>query len=328
MIQRKEILRRCPEFRIRLQKIGCNWNLIHLASEYGYVELVKALVTKDASICSSLDLSNKSPLDYAAMSWRTQVIHELLSPKLLLQNALCIALGKRQREAFRVLAMKYMEDWVHQYDRIKAAKMDAKARLLMCVIQMGYFEGYKDLVDRCPLILDYVTAFPFGGTPLHIAIKAGKGKLTEFVKDIIRRKPQFARELDHKGHTPLDIASIHGYLDIVKELLGQVGPHLCSLHAGRHILKDDDADEYHIENILDTYINTKMLVDKDDEADQGRRHIFMKDDALYYGKTNSITHAIYHERISVINELLPIWWKSSGVVIKARDVSLFQYEEN
>ncbi|KAI3900975.1 hypothetical protein MKW92_009339 [Papaver armeniacum] len=130
----KEILRRCPEFRIRLQKIGCNWNLIHLASEYGYVELVKALVTKDASICSSLDLSNKSPLDYAAMSWRTQVIHELLSPKvciqlsvgevkLLLQNALCIALGKRQREAFRVLAMKYMEDWVHQYDRIKAAKV-------------------------------------------------------------------------------------------------------------------------------------------------------------------------------------------------------------
>lgn len=129
----KEILRRCPEFRTRLQKIGCNWNLIHLASEYGYVELVKALVTKDASICSSLDLSNKSPLDYAAMSWRTPVINELLSPKvctqlsvgevkLLLENALCIAVRKN-RAAFRVLAMKYMEDWVHQYDRIKAAKV-------------------------------------------------------------------------------------------------------------------------------------------------------------------------------------------------------------
>ncbi|KAI3868989.1 hypothetical protein MKX03_015946 [Papaver bracteatum] len=173
--------------------------------------------------------------------------------------------------------MKYMEDWVHR-DIEKAAKVHPsnciydqiskmiivlsweviKTRLLMCVIQMGDFEGYKDLVDRCPDILDYVSAFPFGGTPLHIAIKA-------------------------------------------------------------------DPDEYHIENINDTYVKTKLSADKDD--DDG--HImYMKDETLYYGLHTPLAYALYHDRISVINELLPIWWKSIGVLLKSRDLSLFVATKN
>ncbi|KAI3895460.1 hypothetical protein MKX03_002561 [Papaver bracteatum] len=60
---RKEIIRRCPDFETKLY--GDQWNLIHLASEYGHLEIVKVLLISttngDESVCSAL-CSRSCPL--------------------------------------------------------------------------------------------------------------------------------------------------------------------------------------------------------------------------------------------------------------------------
>ncbi|KAH1056839.1 hypothetical protein J1N35_034904 [Gossypium stocksii] len=49
---------------------------------------------------------------------------------------------------------------------------------------------------------------------------------TDFVREIIQRKPEFTRELDSRGSSPLHLASAKGYVDIVKALLF-VNPDMC-----------------------------------------------------------------------------------------------------
>ncbi|KAI3895458.1 hypothetical protein MKX03_002559 [Papaver bracteatum] len=61
---------------------GDQWNLIHLASEYGHLEIVKVLLISTTNggmnPCVRLDIDAKSPLDYAAMKGREDVIDVLL----------------------------------------------------------------------------------------------------------------------------------------------------------------------------------------------------------------------------------------------------------
>ncbi|XP_048326764.2 ankyrin repeat-containing protein BDA1-like [Ziziphus jujuba] len=52
--------------------------------------------------------------------------------------------------------------------------------------------------------------------PLHIASTAGH---VEFVKEMIRLKPGFAKEVNQDGFSPIHLASAIGHLEIVKELL-------------------------------------------------------------------------------------------------------------
>nr|XP_015877640.2 ankyrin repeat-containing protein BDA1-like [Ziziphus jujuba var. spinosa] len=61
--------------------------------------------------------------------------------------------------------------------------------------------------------------------PLHIASTAGH---VEFVKEMIRLKPGFAKEVNQDGFSPIHLASAIGHLEIVKELL-KVDRELCRL---------------------------------------------------------------------------------------------------
>ncbi|KAI3994725.1 hypothetical protein MKX01_002341 [Papaver californicum] len=89
------------------------------------------------------------------------------------------------------------------------------------VFDLLHYEAFSKLQVEDPEILDYVCELPLGGTPLHIAVRFGQ--LNDCTKEIIRVRPDFAARKDHKGRNPIHIASARGFLEIVKELLTQIG---------------------------------------------------------------------------------------------------------
>lgn len=77
-------------------------------------------------------------------------------------------------------------------------------------------EALHKLIQENPLILsDYALISPHEN-PLHVATKAGQ---LEFVREIIKLKPENVTELNNEGFRPLDIASAFGHVEIVKELI-------------------------------------------------------------------------------------------------------------
>ncbi|KAL3844495.1 hypothetical protein ACJIZ3_001898 [Penstemon smallii] len=81
-----------------------------------------------------------------------------------------------------------------------------------------------NLIQEDPLILDrnnIITTFL--ETPLHIAAMLGH---QEFSVQLLRQKPQLAKELDYRRSSPLHLASTNGHVEIVKALL-QVNPDMC-----------------------------------------------------------------------------------------------------
>uniref|UniRef100_A0A5B6YKP1 Putative Ankyrin repeat-containing protein n=1 Tax=Davidia involucrata TaxID=16924 RepID=A0A5B6YKP1_DAVIN len=96
----------------------------------------------------------------------------------------------------------------------------------------GNIGSLQQLLEENPLILaDFALISPHEN-PLHIATKAGQ---LVFVQEIIRHKPELARELNQDGFRPMDIASSLGYVEIVKEILTSTGPdhEICRM-VGRH----------------------------------------------------------------------------------------------
>ena len=62
--------------------------------------------------------------------------------------------------------------------------------------------------------------------PLNIAAKVGQ---LHCVQEIIRTKPELAKEPSQDGFQTLDIASTYGYFEIAGELLASSGPRISSL---------------------------------------------------------------------------------------------------
>ncbi|KAJ8772419.1 hypothetical protein K2173_027596 [Erythroxylum novogranatense] len=99
--------------------------------------------------------------------------------------------------------------------------MDMK---LLDVSLSGYVDHLHQLVRENPIILNNICLLS-AENPLHIASITGH---LEFVKEILRLKPEFAKELNQDGLTPMHIAAVNGYVDIVGEL-ASVDCELCRL---------------------------------------------------------------------------------------------------
>uniref|UniRef100_A0A5B7C048 Uncharacterized protein n=1 Tax=Davidia involucrata TaxID=16924 RepID=A0A5B7C048_DAVIN len=80
----------------------------------------------------------------------------------------------------------------------------------------GDVAALNALLKVDPLILEKVALAPVADTPLHIAALAGK---TDFVKELLKRTPSFALELNQDGLSPMHIAAAKGHIYVVKELL-------------------------------------------------------------------------------------------------------------
>ncbi|XP_048330939.2 ankyrin repeat-containing protein BDA1 [Ziziphus jujuba] len=91
----------------------------------------------------------------------------------------------------------------------------------------GSVTALLELLQQDRLILDRMASLNgITETPLHVAAILGH---TDFVKEILHRKPQLAKELDSKRSSPLHLASAKGHVEIVKALV-VISPALC--HAG------------------------------------------------------------------------------------------------
>ncbi|XP_017983110.1 PREDICTED: serine/threonine-protein phosphatase 6 regulatory ankyrin repeat subunit B [Theobroma cacao] len=83
------------------------------------------------------------------------------------------------------------------------------------------------LLEEDPLILEDNSKHASVETPLHIASLHGH---TDFVSNILRQKPGFAKVVNSKGYSPLHVACANGHVEIVKELLkvdGESDHELC-----------------------------------------------------------------------------------------------------
>ncbi|XVE70860.1 hypothetical protein DITRI_Ditri10aG0104600 [Diplodiscus trichospermus] len=80
-----------------------------------------------------------------------------------------------------------------------------------------------ELIQHDRLILDRALVNYTSETPLHVAAMLGH---TDFVKEIIHRKPEFTRGSDSEVSSALHLASAKGYVEIVKALLS-VDPDMC-----------------------------------------------------------------------------------------------------
>ncbi|KAH0979277.1 hypothetical protein GBA52_006454 [Prunus armeniaca] len=90
----------------------------------------------------------------------------------------------------------------------------------------GDIQLLYQLLAKNPLLL-HTLALVSSENPLHVASIAGH---VDFVKEIVRFKPDFAKEINNDGFSPMHIAfaSANGYLEIVRELL-KVDPRLSQL---------------------------------------------------------------------------------------------------
>ncbi|XP_058112285.1 ankyrin repeat-containing protein BDA1-like [Magnolia sinica] len=110
---------------------------------------------------------------------------------------------------------------------------------------MGNVQSLFEILVEDPLILERVSVKE---SPLHTAALLGH---VDFAKEILRRKPQLARESNSQGFSPLHLASAKGHLEIVKELLkadsdmclvrdrdGRTPLHIAAMNGRADILKE------------------------------------------------------------------------------------------
>ncbi|KAB2629791.1 ankyrin repeat-containing protein [Pyrus ussuriensis x Pyrus communis] len=90
--------------------------------------------------------------------------------------------------------------------------MDAR---LFDASQTGDVQLLHQLLAENPLLLHSV-ALTSTENPLHVASIAGH---VDFVKEIVRLKPDYVEEMNQDGFSPMHIASANGYLEIVREML-------------------------------------------------------------------------------------------------------------
>ncbi|KAL5724050.1 hypothetical protein ACHQM5_007360 [Ranunculus cassubicifolius] len=79
----------------------------------------------------------------------------------------------------------------------------------------GNVSELHQLLREDPLTL-HAVSLSSAETPLHVAAMAGH---LDFVKEVIRLKPEFIEQLNQDGFSPLHIASANGYVEIVREIL-------------------------------------------------------------------------------------------------------------
>ncbi|XP_052295463.1 ankyrin repeat-containing protein BDA1-like [Citrus sinensis] len=88
-------------------------------------------------------------------------------------------------------------------------------RRLIAAALTGDVQNLQQLFVENPLIL-HTPAFASAGNPLHVASAYGH---IDFVKEIIRLKPDFAKEVNQDGFSPMHMASANGQIDVVRGLM-------------------------------------------------------------------------------------------------------------
>ncbi|XP_059450792.1 ankyrin repeat-containing protein BDA1-like [Corylus avellana] len=88
-------------------------------------------------------------------------------------------------------------------------------RLVEAALNGNAIELQK-LLQEDPLVIERGSVAVYPETALHIAAMGGQ---TEFVREILKLKPDFSTRLDKDGFSAIHIASANGFVETVRELL-------------------------------------------------------------------------------------------------------------
>nr|GMC70028.1 ankyrin repeat-containing protein BDA1-like [Ipomoea batatas]GME00642.1 ankyrin repeat-containing protein BDA1-like [Ipomoea batatas]GME15045.1 ankyrin repeat-containing protein BDA1-like [Ipomoea batatas] len=102
-------------------------------------------------------------------------------------------------------------------------------RMVFEVALKGDVESLKRLLDEDPLALERSMASVYSDTPLHVAAMLG---YQDFANEILRRKPQLAKDLNSNQSSPLHLVAAMGHVSVVR----------CLLLADRGMCKARDRD--------------------------------------------------------------------------------------
>ncbi|XP_042505543.1 ankyrin repeat-containing protein BDA1-like [Macadamia integrifolia] len=171
------------------------------------------------------------------------------------------------------------------------------------------------LLAEEPLILERAT-MDSGENPLHIASLAGQ---TDFVKEIISRKPGFASELNEHGFSPMHVASAMGHVEIVRELL-KIKNDICLLK-GR-----DGRTPLHCATIKGRIIVIKELISTSQES--VRELTVRGETALHLAVKNNQSEAfeVLVEGLKQFNKEIINWKDENGNTVLHLAVSRKQRE--
>nr|GMC80650.1 ankyrin repeat-containing protein BDA1-like [Ipomoea batatas] len=89
-------------------------------------------------------------------------------------------------------------------------------RMVLEVALKGDVASLKKLLDDYPLLLEESMTSVYSYTPLHVAAMLG---YEDFANEILRRKPELAKELNSKQSSPLHLAAAMGHAGVVRALL-------------------------------------------------------------------------------------------------------------
>ncbi|KAI6170524.1 Suppressor of tumorigenicity 14 protein-like protein [Aphelenchoides bicaudatus] len=160
---------------------------LHIAAEKGYYEVAKALINKDPSLGNATDKHRQTPLHLAALNGYCNIVLLLLS-----NGADVNALARFSND-----------------DSTTPPHMSA----LYLAAENGYTKCIKVLLDKGAKI-NYKTYDGF--TALHVASQEGK---FEAAKVLIAKDPSLGNATDKHRQTPLHLAALNGYCNIVSLLL-------------------------------------------------------------------------------------------------------------
>ncbi|PWA88981.1 ankyrin repeat-containing domain, PGG domain protein [Artemisia annua] len=161
--------------------------------------------------------------------------------------------------------------------------MEKMERLLYDASIQGNRSILLMLLEQDPLILDKVTLNCDDDMPLHVASMLGH---IDFVKEILKRKPEFCIECDSQKRLPLHLASSKGHVEIVRALV-MANPDTCGAR------DRDGRNPLHLAAIKGRYEAVKALV-------QARPHV-----ARAMVQQDTILHlCVKHNQLEILKFLV------------------------
>ncbi|KAK9095068.1 hypothetical protein Scep_026537 [Stephania cephalantha] len=162
---------------------------LHVASLAGQLNFVKEMIIMKPEFAGKLNQDGFSPMHLASANGYLEIVRELMKVD---SSHWRLSSGDGRTP----LHLACIFQWLFE------------------AAQTGNVGALLDLLKEHPLMLQTVT-LTSRETPLHVASLAGH---VDFVKEVIRLKPEFAKKLNQDGFSPMHLASANGYSEIVKEL--------------------------------------------------------------------------------------------------------------
>ncbi|KAM7493310.1 hypothetical protein LguiB_027919 [Lonicera macranthoides] len=186
---------------------------LHLAARFGHAALVADMVAAWPDLAAAANGEAETPLHEACREGHVEVVKVLLDADLS-------AAYKLNRRDESVMFVACERGWVEVVKKLLnlpwllMLEVDGVTTSLHVAAEGGHTEIVKELLLKRPDFARKITSN--GSTPLHLA--CSKGHL-EVTRELLKLEIDLSSLQDHQGKTPLHCAAIRGRLNIIDEIL-------------------------------------------------------------------------------------------------------------